>query len=268
MDNSKAVFSSGTHTFRRIAGDILIGLISAFTLYLSSVMIYRIGKVVLKGSYIKVFAVEIALCLCMLLLAVDIRSGLLTKAHSRILNALGWILRAAFIAVSGIVLFLSGNVIAGGLSGGRCDAQYAIVLGMALEDGAPTADLLMRLDTSERYLEEHPDAVLILTGGNPDENGKTEADVMHDILSGRGVPDSRMILEDKAETTKKNFENAAEIIGPSACAALITSDYHISRASRNASDAGFSSVQPYPAPSDALFYGANVMWEVVTTLFA
>ena len=45
-------------------------------------------------------------------------------------------------------------------------ADYAIVLGLALENGKPASDLLARLDTAREYLERYPEAHLILTGGN------------------------------------------------------------------------------------------------------
>ena len=62
------------------------------------------------------------------------------------------------------------------------------------------------------YLERYPEAQLILTGGNADESGRTEAAVMRDILIEQGVPDDRLILEDQAQTTKENFRNIAGIV--------------------------------------------------------
>ena len=56
--------------------------------------------------------------------------------------------------------------------------KNAVVLGMALENGKPTNDLLLRLDTAAKYLEENPESVAVLTGGNPDESGRTEAAVI------------------------------------------------------------------------------------------
>ena len=84
-------------------------------------------------------------------------------------------------------------------------ADHAIVLGLALENRKPTDDLLARLNTAQAYLEKYPEAQLILTGGNADESGRTEAAVMRDILAERGVADERMILEDQAESTKDTF---------------------------------------------------------------
>ncbi len=49
------------------------------------------------------------------------------------------------------------------------------MLGLALENGKPTPDLLARLDTARKYLERYPETRLILTGGNAAEPGRTEA---------------------------------------------------------------------------------------------
>ena len=139
-------------------------------------------------------------------------------------------------------------------------------LGLALENGKPTDDLVARLDTAERYIMENPDATLILTGGNPDESGKTEAAVMRDILLERGIPEGKMVLEDRAESTKQNFRNTAELVSPEEPVVLITSNYHMDRASQTAASAGFTRILRRPAPSSVLHFGANVMWEAVLEL--
>ena len=137
---------------------------------------------------------------------------------------------------------------------------------MALEDGEPTSELLSRLDTAIAYLQKNPDAVLILTGGNPDASGRTEAAVMHEILAGRGVGEDRMILEDRAENTIQNLKNSTRLIGTGDPVVLISSDYHMDRAVQTALSAGFTEVQRLPAPSSLLYFGSDVMGEVLIEL--
>ena len=145
-------------------------------------------------------------------------------------------------------------------------ADHAIVLGLALENGKPTDDLLKRLNTAQAYLEKYPEAQLILTGGNADGSGRTEAVVMRDILTERGIVNERMILEDQAKSTKDNFRNTAQIIDPGEPVVLISSNYHMDRAVQTAENAGFSDVLRLPAPSSLLGFGANVIYEVVLEL--
>lgn len=47
---------------------------------------------------------------------------------------------------------------------------------------------------------------------------------------------------------------------------MISSDYHMDRAVRNATKSGFSRVMRLPAPSGFFTYGANVLSEVILDL--
>ena len=250
---------------RQIIGDILILLTAAYTVYLSVIMIRRISSVVLKGTYTKIFICELAACAVFILLALDVRFGF-TGMKSAALKTAGWCLRVIVVPAAAVLLFFMGKVIAGSLINTEAPAQNALVLGLALENGKPVGDLLSRLDTAEKYLRRNPDATLILTGGNPDESGRTEAAVMKEILAEHGATEDRMVLEDQAETTKENFSNTAQLIDPGEPVVLISSNYHMDRAVRTARNAGFTDVLRLPAPSSFLCYGANVMWEVILEL--
>ena len=165
-----------------------------------------------------------------------------------------------------MLLFFCGKVLVGCLISTSQQADYAIVLVMALENGKPGSDLLGRLDTARKYLEKYPDAHLVLTGGNPDESGRTEAAAMRDILTELGVPEDRLLLEDKAGSTRENFANTAAMLSEDEPVVLISSNYHMDRAVRTAESAGFSQVMRLPAPSNILTFGSNVMWEVNSDL--
>ena len=86
---------------------------------------------------------------------------------------------------------------------------------------------------------------------------------MRDILIQEGVAEEKLLLEDRARTTKENFENAAQLIDPTKPTAVISSDYHMDRAVKTAKSAGFSHILRVPAPSPAISFGANVMWEAI-----
>lgn len=247
-------------------GNILIILSVAFTIYLSIVMINRINAVVLKDSYIKIFCYELLICAVLILLALDIRFGFFTRMEPKALKAVGWVLRVIVILLAAVFLFFIGKITIGSFIHTEAPAEHAIVLGLALENGKPTDDLLSRLDTAEQCLRDNPDATLILTGGNPDESGKTEAAAMRDILVERRVAEDKMILEDQAKTTKDNFINTAHLIDPGIPVVLITSNYHMDRAVKTAKSAGFKNILRMPAPSSFIHYGANVIWEVVLEL--
>ena len=251
---------------RRIIGNILVLLAVAFTVYLSIIMIKRINAVVLQDDYVKIFRYELIACAFFLLFAVDIRFGLFTMMKSRVMKTMGWILRVFVIFVVAVLLFFYGKVCVGSCIQTGAPTKNVIVLGMALENGRPTDDLLSRLDTAEKYLRENPESIAILTGGNPDASGRTEAAVMHDILIGRGITEDRMALEDQSDSTKANFKNTAELIDPGDPVVLISSNYHMDRAVQTAKNAGFSNVLRLPAPSSIIPFCSNVMYEVILEL--
>ncbi len=251
---------------RRIAGDILLATAVLLTVDVAFVMPARINAVVLKADYRDVFMYQLILCAILLLFALDVRFNLFTRWKSAILRAVGRLLRAVVVLMSAVIVFFCGKVITGGVINTAGRADHALVLGLALENGEPAPDLLARLDTAEKYLEKYPGARLILTGGNADGSGRTEAAVMRDILTACGVPEDRLILEDRAQTTKENFGNIAAIVPAEEPVVLVSSNYHMDRAVRNASEGGFSHVMRLPAPSRFGAFGANMLWEVVLDL--
>lgn len=248
---------------RQIIADSLILAAVVFTLYLSVIMIHRIRTVVLKDTYFSIFRYELLACAIFLLFAFDLRFGFLTAMSFKALKVVGWLVRVLVVLAFSVILFFVGKVTVGSLVRTAEPARHVLVLGLALENGKPTADLISRLDTAESYWRANPESSLVLTGGNPDQSGRTEAGVMRDILLERGVSEEALILEDRARTTKDNFRNAARLIDPDEPVVLISSNYHMDRAVRTAKSAGFTHVLRLPAPSSALNFGANVMWEVV-----
>lgn len=251
---------------RRIAGDILLILAVLLIVDVALVMPARIDAVVLKADHQEIFMVQLILCAILLLFALDVRFKLFGGWKPSILRAAGWLLRIAVVLLSAVILFFCGKVIIGGMVDTAGQADHAIVLGLALENGAPAPDLLARLDTAQAYLERCPQARLILTGGNADGSGRTEADVMRDILIERGAPEDRLILEDQAQSTKENFRNIAKIVSVDEPVVMISSDYHMDRAVRIASENGFTQVMRLPAPSGFRAFGANLLSEVVLDL--
>lgn len=164
------------------------------------------------------------------LFALDVRFDIFNGWKPIILKSTGLVFRVVVIFLSAVIMFFCGKVMIGGLIDNAGQADHVIVLGLALENGNPTPDLISRLETARDYLEEYPEARLILTGGNAEAQGKTEAQVMRDILTKWGVSADRLILEDRAQNTQENFGNIAVMIPPEEPVVMISSDYHMDRA--------------------------------------
>ena len=176
---------------------------------------------------------------------------------------LPYLKRAKGSLAAALTVLLCGKVVIGSFLRTTGPAHSAIVLGQGLENGKPSRNLLLRIESAEKWLKRNPGATAVLAGGNPDGSGRTEAAVMYELLLERGIAPDRMILEDKSENTGENLAAAAKLLPKTAPVMLITSGYHMDRAAEEAKKAGFQKIARLPAPSDPVSFGADMLWEVV-----
>lgn len=131
------------------------------------------------------------------------------------------------------------------------DAPTLIVLGAGLHGDVPSAILTARLETALDYLNAHPNAVAVLTGGQGAGETVTEASAMVNWLIARGVEPERLYPEEQATDTVENLLFSAEVIrqkGLSDRVALLSQGFHLFRAERLAEQTGFHDVQTVSAP--------------------
>lgn len=126
-------------------------------------------------------------------------------------------------------------------------ADAVIVLGAGLRGEAPSPALAARLDAAQDYLAENPEAVVVVTGGQGPDEQIPEAHAMARYLTNHGVAAERILLEDRSASTQENLVNAREILDErfpgGARVVLVTSDYHLLRASLVARQVGLN-VEP------------------------
>ena len=123
----------------------------------------------------------------------------------------------------------------------KCD--YIIVLGCAIRrDGSPTPLLKSRLDAAiEQYKLGGGSARLIVSGGQGSGEVVSEAECMAGYLVSCGIPEDRIIREDKSTTTRENLEFSKRLMDDEAMTAVIaTSDYHALRAAIIARELGMN----------------------------
>ena len=164
------------------------------------------------------------------IMAVLLAAGLLLRKRFPRLSCTVWVLCAVYtIAIAG------GTALCWQVSP-QPDAQadYAVVLGYALQDGQPSQELIDRLQVGLQWLEETEDLPLIVTGGDPAGQGVTEAAVMAGWLEANGADMTRVWQEDQASDTRENFlfsrQLAAQAGAEGSTVMVITSDYHQTRA--------------------------------------
>ena len=140
------------------------------------------------------------------------------------------------------------------------EAEYAVVLGASVhEDGGPSRIMKRRLSAALELMEKNPDVVVILSGGQGDDEPISEAQCMYDTIVSMGADSSRLILEDQSTTTRENLILSRKIIdaagGTDRPLAIVTSEFHQARAAYIAGSLGIS-VCPVSAHTD-WFYRVN-----------
>ena len=114
------------------------------------------------------------------------------------------------------------------------EADYGLLLGCALIDGEASGELIRRCETALHWMEEHPKQYLVISGGDPGGQGRTEAAVMAAWLRNHGADQKRLLIEDQAADTRQNLllsrELARDMGLETDIVAVITSEYHQTRA--------------------------------------
>ena len=177
-------------------------------------------------------------------------------------------IRTAFLAASAAALtglcagFAACEAAAknGNLSG---EPDFLLILGCRVKGDTPDEMLRLRAKAAAKFLNEHKNVRAICCGGIVHEDQtKSEAQAIKEILLQNGIESERIFLEDKSQTTFENFVNAKKLIDSlkpekEPEIAFISSEFHLMRASVIASLVGVkASSIPAPSPKKgrALYY--------------
>ena len=116
----------------------------------------------------------------------------------------------------------------------RRHPEYVVVLGSGLAGGSVPPLLAARLDAAVRlYRGKRGGSIkaLIPSGGQGAGEHLPEGTAMARYLQEKGIPASRIIVEDRATTTMENLDFSRELMErPDAPVTVVTSSYHVFRA--------------------------------------
>jgi uncharacterized SAM-binding protein YcdF (DUF218 family) len=115
-----------------------------------------------------------------------------------------------------------------------------VILGYGLNpNGTMRTILRRRVLTGLAVAQFFPQAPVIVTGGNP-QNGRTEAEQMRKLLLLLGLPDNRILVEDRANSTVQNAQFSVPLAKQAGTSGiiLVTSTTHQGRADGDFADAG------------------------------
>ena len=215
------------------------------------------------GSGTLFFLVWLAAGAFFVLLYAACRTGLWQRlpvfVHALFYGALG-LFAVAFLTFCVVALPHFGDK-------GREKLDYLIVLGAQVNDDGPSAVLSFRLEAAYAYLEQNPDTVCIVTGGQGTNEPDTEAAVMKAWLTARGIEPDRILTEDQSRSTVQNIRYAMALADLSrARVGIVTNNFHVHRAVAIAKKQGLSSVYGIAAESSALFLPNNLLREFLGTV--
>ena len=170
-----------------------------------------------------------------------IAAGLLTRAPIPRWLRYAW--RAALAAGLALLLALECLVISGMNATAPPDMDDLLVLGASVYADGPSPALTRRLNAVMGCLDQHPNAVIIASGGQGSNEPISEAQCIRDELVKRGVDPERIVMEDRSSNTWENMRYSRALIDrPDAAVGIVTNNFHIWRSLRLARRAGLTNV--------------------------
>jgi len=166
-----------------------------------------------------------------------IAAALLTRAP--LPRWLRWAWRGMLGAGLVLVIGLESLVISGMGATAPPGMDYLVVLGARVYADGPSPALIRRVNAVMDCLDQHPDAIIIASGGQGRLEPISEAQCIRDELVRRGVDPARIVLEDRSTDTRENIAYSRQIIGrDDAAIGIVTNNYHVWRSMRLARRAG------------------------------
>ncbi|MDL2248493.1 YdcF family protein, partial [Tyzzerella sp. OttesenSCG-928-J15] len=173
-----------------------------------------------------------------------------------------------FLGMCGAIFLSSTNMPESG-------REAVVVLGAGLRGSEVSLTLGSRLKKAAEYLEENPDTVVIVSGGQGPGETVTEAFAMKNYLMAIGIDESRILTEDKSTSTYENFNFSKTILDEHFGSdeykiVYVTNDFHCPRAGIYAKRAGFdgeclaSETPPYLIPSNYSREYLALAWALVS----
>ena len=128
------------------------------------------------------------------------------------------------------------------------DKDYMLILGSRINDDGSLTNLLKgRADRALEFagLQKEAtgkDLVFVPSGGQGSDEVMPEAQAIKNYLLQQGVPEDRILVEDKSANTEENLKNSAELIRAAGAEdpkiAFSTTNYHVFRSGMLASSQG------------------------------
>ena len=108
-------------------------------------------------------------------------------------------------------IFLIGNIYINSKTQDRSAVDAIVVLGASQWNGRPSPALKARLDHAYELYKANVSDYIVLTGGIAKGDTISESRVGKKYLNKKGIPNSRIIIEEEGKNTKESLKKVSEI---------------------------------------------------------
>ena len=145
---------------------------------------------------------------------------------------------------------------------------FAIVLGAVVWNGGIASPTLRRRAATAAALYRDGQVEGIVATGGIGAHPPSEAEVIRDLLTARGVPDGAILLESRSHSTLENIAFAADLLPEGSALVLVSDFWHLPRARLVACRLGLRARSAAPPLSGArpLFTARAVLREIAAFL--
>lgn len=199
----------------------LIYLILAVLSFLYSIAVYMVGS----GTFSFMIWVAAAVFFGFLFLMKK------WQLWAKVPKALRYAFRA--VVAAGLIIFFicQSCILSSFFSKGEPEADYIIVLGAQMRSWGPSVVYKARLDSAIVYLNNNPEAKVVVTGGQGGNEPVSEGEGGKVYLMEQGISEDRIIVENTSLDTDENVSNALELINATddMTIGIVTNNFHVFR---------------------------------------
>lgn len=165
----------------------------------------------------------------------------------------------SFLVTEGMIIGKMGEC-------GESNLDYVIVLGAQIYEDKPSVVLKYRLDKAIEYLNDNPDTICIVSGGQGSNEPFAEAYGMQNYLIENKIPEDRIVCEPDSKTTEENIANSMKRIQEGSSVGIITNDFHMFRALQIAKNQGLNNAVGISAKSTMYYLPNNMLREYMAEI--
>lgn len=159
-----------------------------------------------------------------------------------------------FLAVALSFIITEGFIIKYAGLDENVEVDYVVILGAGLYGDVPSPSLHYRLAAAAEYAKEHPEADIVVSGGQGPDELISEAEAMKRYLMNNGISEGRIITEDGSTNTWENITLTKAVLqhntDKNIKILIVTSEFHMFRSILLARRCGFEAygkTAPTPA---------------------